>query len=183
MVQFIQYIDQLKKSQINTQDKTKLYKKQKQLNAKILGSKMESDSQDTSYKREKRISVMDNISKTELNTTPKLNRRKRFISLFRNNDDKEQNFLFKMLEFLMKNRRSVIPVVTVMREINTLVKSANGELNHSSKERNNFIGTPPQITPITYDLELGNDSRAIAILKRLLGLGVRGGKLTINGSG
>ncbi|KAM3958664.1 pancreatic lipase-related protein 2 [Aphomia sociella] len=108
---------------------------------------------------------------------------RRFISLFRRSETESDNFLFKILEFLMKNRKNVIPVVTVMREINTLVKSANGELNHLTKERNNYIGTLPSALPTAiYNLELGNDSKLKAIVKRLLGLG-QGDKLTITGSG
>lgn len=110
-------------------------------------------------------------------------RQKRFLPFFKKSEAAESdNFFFKILEFVNKNRKNVIPVLTVMREINTLVKSANGELNHSSKERNNFIGHNPPISPlVTYNLELGSDSRAKAFVKRLLGLKVEGDRLTIAG--
>ncbi|KAI8427174.1 hypothetical protein MSG28_014786 [Choristoneura fumiferana] len=110
-------------------------------------------------------------------------RQKRFLPFFKRSEATESdNFFFKILEFVNKNRKSVIPVFTVVREINTLVKSANGELNHSSKERNNYIGHNPPISPlVTYNLELGSDSKAKAFVKRLLGLKVEGDRLTIAG--
>lgn len=110
-------------------------------------------------------------------------RQKRFLSLFKKSEAVENdNFLFKILEFVNKNKKNVIPVFTVMREINTLVKSANGELNHSSKERNNYIGHNPPILPVvSYNLELGSDSKVKAFVKRLLGLKVEGDRLTIAG--
>lgn len=87
-----------------------------------------------------------------------------------------------MLDFLIKNRKNVLPVFTVMREINTLVKSGNGELNHFSRESNNYIGaTPPAFTPISYNLELGNENRVAAFVKKLLGMSPKGDRLTING--
>ncbi|KOB77841.1 Hepatic triacylglycerol lipase, partial [Operophtera brumata] len=87
-----------------------------------------------------------------------LKRQKRF-SFFQRSED-SNNILFRMLDFLIKNRKNVLPVFTVMREINTLVKSGNGELNHFSRENNNYIGaTPPAFTPISYNLELGNENR------------------------
>lgn len=112
-------------------------------------------------------------------------RQKRFISLFKRNEAQESdNFLFKMLEFLLKNRKTVVPVFTVMREINTLVKSNNGELNHVSKERNNYIGAPPPVlTPVSYNLELGNENRVMVFIKRLLGLTPKGDRLNISGTG
>lgn len=111
-------------------------------------------------------------------------RQKRFISLFRRQPETESdNFLIKMVEFLIKNRKNVIPVVSVMREINTLVKSANGELVHSSKERNNYIGTPPPaVAPVAINLELGQDSKVKTWVKRMLGLGGTD-KLTVGGAG
>ncbi|XP_049883180.1 uncharacterized protein LOC126378812 isoform X2 [Pectinophora gossypiella] len=127
---------------------------------------------------------------TDHNTKPLqrnhvVKRTKRFISLFKRSEAEEsENFLFRMLNFLLKYRKNVIPVYSVMREINTLVKSANGELNHITKERNNFIGAPPPVlTPVTYALELGNENRALALVKKLLGLAPKGDRLTINGSG
>lgn len=120
-----------------------------------------------------------------LNLKPHIRRRqKRFIPFFRRQNDDQDNFLFRMLDFLVKNRKAVIPVVSVMREMNTLVKSANGELNHVSKERNNYIGTPPPVVaPLTFNLELGKDPPARAILKRILGLGSQTDKLTIGSAG
>lgn len=114
-----------------------------------------------------------------------LKRQKRFLSFFKRNEAQESdNFLFKMLEFLLKNRKAVVPVFTVMREINTLVKSNNGELNHMSKERNNYIGAPPPVlAPVTYNLELGNENRAMVFVKRLLGLTPKGDRLSITGTG
>lgn len=127
--------------------------------------------------------AQENIPQKTANRIVK--RQKRFISLFKRNEEQESdNFLFKMLEFLLKNRRTVVPVFTVMREINTLVKSTSGELNHMSKERNNYIGAPPPVlTPVTYNLELGNENRAMAFIKRLLGLTPKGDRLNISGTG
>lgn len=137
-------------------------------------------------KTDKETTLKDSTTTQKDPTTtqrvPTLQRKKRFISLFRSNDDENDSLLFKMLEFLMKHRRNFIPVVTVMREINTLVKSANGELNHFSKERNNYIGGYPPVSAINYDLELGNESKVVGLMKRLLGLGPKGGRLSINGS-
>lgn len=113
-----------------------------------------------------------------------LKRQKRFISLFKRNEAQEsENFLFKLL-FFLGNRRNVVPIFTVMREINTLVKSNNGELNHVSKERNNYIGaSPPVLTPVAYNLELGNENRVMVFIKRLLGLTPKGDRLSISGTG
>lgn len=109
-------------------------------------------------------------------------RQKRFLPFFRRSEGDSNNILFRMLDFLIKNRKNVLPVFTVMREINTLVKSGNGELNHISKEQNNYIGaSPPVFAPITYNLELGNENRAVAFMKRILGLSPSGDRLTING--
>ncbi|XP_028163534.1 uncharacterized protein LOC114355076 [Ostrinia furnacalis] len=127
------------------------------------------------------VKLQNTTADQKTTKTVKLPRQKRFISLFRNNDNDSDNLLFRMLEFLMKPRRNFIPVVTVMREINTLVKSANGELNHFSKERNNYIGGYPPVSDIKYDLELGNESKILGLLKRLLGLGPKGGRLSVNG--
>lgn len=112
-------------------------------------------------------------------------RQKRFISFFqRQNENVNDNFLFKMLDFLVKNRKNVLPVVSVMREINTLVKSANGELSHVSKERNNYIGAPPPLTaPLTFNLELGKDPPVKALMKKILGLGGQTDRLNIGGGG
>lgn len=111
------------------------------------------------------------------------NRQKRFISFLKRSETSENdNFLFKMLEFLMKNRKNVIPVISVMREINTLVKSGNGELNHVTKERNNYIGSSAVVPPVaTYSLELGGDSKVVAFVKRLIGMTPKGDRLTIAG--
>lgn len=110
-----------------------------------------------------------------------LKRHKRFLPFFQRSED-SNNILFRMLDFLIKNRKNVLPVFTVMREINTLVKSANGELNHISKESNNYIGaTPPAFTPITYSLELGNENRVMAFVKKLFGVIPKGDRLTIAG--
>ncbi|RVE42421.1 hypothetical protein evm_012936 [Chilo suppressalis] len=108
----------------------------------------ELNNESNNFKREKRITldnvkfISDDISKsndevTGNSDTKPHKREKRFISFFRNDND--ENFLLKMLDFLVKNRKNVLPVVTVMREINTLVKNANGELSHFTKERNNYI--------------------------------------------
>ncbi|XP_063390919.1 uncharacterized protein LOC134676452 [Cydia fagiglandana] len=125
------------------------------------------------------------ISNTEPTNTKShvRKRQKRFINIFQKSEAAEnENFLFKILEFLNKNRKHALPVFTVMREINTLVKSANGELNHSTKERNNYIGLNPPVLPLaTYNLELGSDSKVKAFVKRLLGLKVEGDRLTITG--
>ncbi|CAG9789878.1 unnamed protein product [Diatraea saccharalis] len=137
--------------------------------------KDETQTDDTSKK------VVQQNTDTDVKETQTPRRHKRFISFFRNvNDD---NFLFKILEFLMRNRRNILPVVTVMREINTLVKNGNGELSHFTKERNNYIGANPPLIPITYDLQIGDESKLTAFVKRLLGLASKGGKLTVNGSG
>ncbi|XP_048003434.1 uncharacterized protein LOC125239791 isoform X1 [Leguminivora glycinivorella] len=143
----------------------------------------------------KRKTLLDSAKDLDLNlreTYPGTNgnaeshvkkRQRRFINIFQKSEAAENdNFLFKILEFLNKNRRHALPVFTVMREINTLVKSANGELNHSTKERNNYIGLNPPVLPLaTYNLELGSDSKVKAFVKRLLGLKVQGDRLTITG--
>lgn len=109
-------------------------------------------------------------------------RQKRFLQLF-NPPDNQDNFIFRALNFLVKNRKSVVPIITMVRDINTLVKSGNGELNHVSKERNNYIGiSPPELAPVTYALELGNESKLMAFVKRLFGIAPKGDRITI-GSG
>lgn len=127
-----------------------------------------------------------NIFKNINNKTPKnpiLKRKKRFLSFFKRSEDTSNNLIFKMLDFLMKNGKNVLPVLTVMREINTIVKSANGELNHVTKEQNNYIGvTPPALPPIAYTLELGSEGKVIGFVKKILGLSPKGDRLTI-GSG
>ncbi|KAJ2943435.1 hypothetical protein O0L34_g12241 [Tuta absoluta] len=110
-------------------------------------------------------------------------RQKRFINPFQKSPaEQQQNFFFKLIEFIFKQGRN-IPVYSVMREINTLVKSSQGELNHALKEANNYIGAAPPVIPVTYSLELGNENKAVAFMKKLLGLTPKGDRLTISGTG
>lgn len=108
-------------------------------------------------------------------------RQKRFLPLFKtNNNLGSDNIIFRALGFLLNKGKNIIPVISVVREINTLVKSANGELNHVTKENNKYIGTSPsELKPITYTLELGTDKGVVAFIKRLLGMAQKGDKLTI----
>lgn len=109
-------------------------------------------------------------------------RQKRFLQLFRsNNIESNDNFIFRALNFLIKNRKSVVPIVSVVRDVSTLVKSAGGELNHNSRERNSYVGVAPDVTPLSYTLELGGENKALAFVKRLLGLSPKGDRLTIGG--
>lgn len=129
--------------------------------------------------------TLNNFKKSTIarNVEPKTrNRQKRFLQFFSKTDntDSNDNFIFKALNFLVNNRRKIVPIVSVMREINTIVKSANGELNHVTKENNNFVGiNPPEFKPLSYTLELGTDKGILGFVKRLLGLGLKGDKLTI----
>lgn len=148
------------------------------------------DSKNVSQDKQNTVNLQETIGPKESNnkqkTTnkPHVNRKKRFLPFLQQTEAAQSdNFLFKMLEFLVKNRRSVIPVFTVMREINTLVKSGNGELSHFTKERNNYIGAPPPVYPVSYNLELGGENRAVVFLKRLLGLTPKGDRLSITGAG
>lgn len=110
-------------------------------------------------------------------------RQKRFLQFFRSDSDSGDNFIFRALNFLVKNRKNVVPIISVVRDINTLVKSANGELNHVTREQNNYVGIVPPVTaPVTYSLELGHESTAMGFVKRLFGLSPKGDRLTI-GSG
>ncbi|XP_063899068.1 uncharacterized protein LOC135119159 [Helicoverpa armigera] len=110
-------------------------------------------------------------------------RQKRFLQLFRSDDNKDESFIFRALNFLVKNRKSVVPLVSVARDVSTLVRSGRGELSHSTREENNYVGfIPSELPPISYTLELGNENRAMAFIKRLLGLSPKGDRLTI-GSG
>ncbi|KAJ8705876.1 hypothetical protein PYW08_012922 [Mythimna loreyi] len=109
-------------------------------------------------------------------------RQKRFLQLF-SRAENDDNFIFRASNFLVKNRKNVVPIISVVRDINTLVKSGNGELNHVTREQNNYIGiAPPSLTPLTYSLELGNESKLTSFVKRLFGLTPKGDRLTI-GSG
>ncbi|XP_075989171.1 uncharacterized protein LOC142985100 isoform X1 [Anticarsia gemmatalis] len=109
-------------------------------------------------------------------------RQKRFLSFFKSDtSSNSENFIFKAMNFLIKNRKNIVPVISVVREINTMIKSANGELNHVTKEENNYLGVnPPEFKPVTYTLELGGDKGVMAFIKRLLGRG-KGDRLTIGG--
>uniref|UniRef100_A0A2A4J568 Lipase domain-containing protein n=1 Tax=Heliothis virescens TaxID=7102 RepID=A0A2A4J568_HELVI len=108
-------------------------------------------------------------------------RQKRFLQLFRA-DNKEESFIFRALDFLVKNRRSVVPIVSVVRDVSTLVRSQGGELNHVTREKGNYLGlTPPDLPPVSYTLELGNENRALAFIKRLLGFTPKGDRLTVGG--
>ncbi|KAG7298503.1 hypothetical protein JYU34_018138 [Plutella xylostella] len=112
-------------------------------------------------------------------------RHKRFISLFRQQSEavESENFLIRMLEFLIKHRKNIVPVVSVVREIHTMVKSSNGELAHTTKERNNYIGTPPPAAPpLSFNLELAKDPPGKAFVKKILGLG-SADKLSISNGG
>ncbi|PZC70514.1 hypothetical protein B5X24_HaOG200604 [Helicoverpa armigera] len=110
-------------------------------------------------------------------------RQKRFLQLFRSDDNKDESFIFRALNFLVKNRKSVVPLVSVARDVSTLVRSGRGELSHATKEQSNYVGfIPSDLPPISYTLELGNENRAMAFIKRLLGLSPKGDRLTI-GSG
>lgn len=113
------------------------------------------------------------------NSRPKTSRQRRFIPFFRNDNDNDDGKFFKILDFVMKNGRKVVPIISVVREINTLVKTSNGELNHLVKERNHYVGTPPPLQPVTYNLELDNNSGLKSFLKRLLGFN-QGDRLTIS---
>ena len=109
-------------------------------------------------------------------------RTKRFLQLF-SRPENDDSFVFRALNFLVKNRKSVVPIVSVVRDVSTLVRSGRGELNHVTREQNNYVGVaPPDLAPVSYSLELGNESRVLAFMKRLLGLAPKGDRLTV-GSG
>ncbi|GBP55246.1 hypothetical protein EVAR_24442_1 [Eumeta japonica] len=114
-----------------------------------------------------------------------LKRQKRFLPFFNRQETTEQDsFLYRMINFLIKNRKNVLPIVSVMKEINTLVKSVNGELKHFTKETNNYIGTPaPTSSPVSFNLELGSNPHRNAFFKKLLGVGTQTDKLTVATSG
>ncbi|XP_053623215.1 uncharacterized protein LOC128682510 isoform X1 [Plodia interpunctella] len=124
----------------------------------------------------------EKVKKTHENNKSK-KRQKRFVPFLQKSEAAENdNLLMRMLEFLFKYRKNVLPVISVMREINTLIKSGNGELNHITKERNNYIGTSPVLPPIaSYTLELGGEGKVTAFVKRLLGISPKGDRLTIAG--
>ncbi|XP_041968762.1 phospholipase A1 1-like isoform X1 [Aricia agestis] len=132
------------------------------------------------HKKRKTFQYKQQQSKIE-NSNSEHHRQRRFVPFFKSEATENENFLFRILEFLMKHRKNVIPIVTVVREINTLVKSSNGELNHFVKERNNYIGTPPPFQPVTYTLELDNNSKWKTFVKKLFGLR-QGDNLSITSS-
>ncbi|CAB3252302.1 unnamed protein product [Arctia plantaginis] len=134
----------------------------------------------TSERKENIDNSMNVTPNATITNEPK-NRQKRFLSLFKtNNNYGSDNILFKAFSFLLNKGKNIIPVISVVREINTLVKSANGELSHITKESNKYIGSnAPELKPITYTLELGTDKGVVAFVKRLLGVTQKGDKLTI----
>lgn len=119
-----------------------------------------------------------NLKKDSKSKSHVTKRDRRSLSLF-NSDD---NLLFRMLNFLKRNRKNILPVLTVMREINTLVKSGNGELYHMIKESNDYIGAIPSLSPITYNLQFGSESKLKAFVKKLLGLSSNGDRLSLTSS-
>lgn len=137
------------------------------------------NNRNTKHNHGKKTAASDTHRHTDGHTKK---RQKRFLQLFSRSEN-DDNFIFRALNFLVKNRKSIVPVISVVRDINTLVKSGNGELNHVTREKNNYVGIePPPLAPVTYSLELGNESKLMAFVKRLFGLTPKGDRLTI-GSG
>ena len=109
------------------------------------------------------------IIKQNLNPKTKKNHRKRrFISFFQ--PQSNDNMAYKILGFLLKHHKKVIPVITVIREINTLIKTGDGEFNNYIKEQNNYIGTSPVLQPVSYNINVGGESKIKSILRKLFGL-------------
>lgn len=100
--------------------------------------------------------------------TKKNHRHRRFISFFK--PDNDNNMVYKILGFLLRHHKKVIPVMTVIREISTLIKTGDGEFNNYIKEQNNYIGTSPVLQPVMYSINLNNESKIKTFLKKLFGL-------------
>lgn len=95
-------------------------------------------------------------------------RQRRFVSFFK--PQTSDSTLYKILDFLLKHHNKVLPVITVIREINTLIKTGNGEFNNYINEQHNFIGTSPTLQPVTYNFDLNNEFKIKSILRKLFGL-------------
>ncbi|KAJ0169767.1 hypothetical protein K1T71_014373 [Dendrolimus kikuchii] len=98
-------------------------------------------------------------------------RRKRFVRLPNGSD--APNALLRVFQFFSRNK---VPILTFMREINTIVKSANGELSHFTKE--SYVGQKPPFSTYSYNLQNGAGSGLLGLIKKLLGFG-SGDKLTV----
>ncbi|OWR48603.1 hypothetical protein KGM_207911B, partial [Danaus plexippus plexippus] len=88
----------------------------------------------------------------------------------------KENKLYKIIDFLMKYKNKIIPAVTAVREISTMIKTSSLELNHFIREQNNMIAAPGPLTPTKYTIEVNSGSQIVEFVKKILGLG---NKITI----
>ncbi|XP_069363499.1 uncharacterized protein [Maniola hyperantus] len=142
-----------------------------------------SDTKTTKNAISKTQNTFKRIKRSQSKSEKPHQRQRRFISFFKRPQNSE-NMLFKILDFLIRNRQKITPTISIIREISTIVKTSSGIIQNVIKEQNNIIGdNSGNIKPIssTYNFEIANESKIKSFLRKLLGLG-QGNKLIVTAS-
>nr|XP_026494099.1 inactive pancreatic lipase-related protein 1-like isoform X1 [Vanessa tameamea]XP_026494100.1 inactive pancreatic lipase-related protein 1-like isoform X1 [Vanessa tameamea]XP_026494107.1 inactive pancreatic lipase-related protein 1-like isoform X1 [Vanessa tameamea]XP_026494108.1 inactive pancreatic lipase-related protein 1-like isoform X1 [Vanessa tameamea] len=138
-------------------------------------SKLEDlNSRQSSFKNPNRLNQksQETPQNMEPHTYPKtqmpsnVHRAKRFIKKQQTND----NIISKIRRLF--SSQTDTPAVTVVREINTFVKSGGGFINHSIREQNSYSeNVANTFRPHVYAVQVNSDSKVKAFLKKLFGFG------------